>query len=125
VESLQGTSIAKILSRNDSGQTSGHQAGILMPRKPYVLRFFPRLDSSQRNPRAAIVFQDHEGDRWRAEFVHYNSLFFHGTRNEYRLVGIGSFVRKVGLRAGDLVILTRLGRRMYHLDYQRQCGDSP
>ena len=43
--------IAKILSANDTGETGGHQAGILVPREPDVISFFPKLDASQYNPR--------------------------------------------------------------------------
>ena len=34
-------SISKILSANDIGATGGHQAGILIPKDPRILGFFP------------------------------------------------------------------------------------
>ncbi|TPN68808.1 hypothetical protein FJ980_32960, partial [Mesorhizobium sp. B1-1-5] len=39
-------SIAKALSANDTGDTGGHQAGILVPKEEGILAFFPELDRS-------------------------------------------------------------------------------
>lgn len=66
--------ISKILSGNDVGLTGGHQAGMLVPKRSEVLRFFPRLDPAQRNPRCRVeVYSDDLSDRWNFNFIHYNN----------------------------------------------------
>jgi len=41
--------IKKVLSANDSGETGGHQAGILIPKNQDILSFFPVLGNSEKN----------------------------------------------------------------------------
>jgi hypothetical protein len=48
--------ISKVLSANDTGDTGGHQAGILVPKDPDILAFFPKLDANRRNPRCLLHF---------------------------------------------------------------------
>ncbi len=99
--------IAKILSLNDTGETGGHQAGILVPKGGEVLRFFPDLGNEEKNPRAAMYFIDQSGKRWKFNFIYYNNRFFDpsGTRNEYRLTGMTAFFHENGLHAGDTITL--------------------
>ena len=84
--------IEKMLSRNDTGETGGHQAGILIPKKPEILSFFPSLNSEEKNPRLLITFHDHMGEQWSFYFIYYNNKFFGGTRNEYRLTGMTKYL---------------------------------
>ncbi len=111
--------IAKVLSANDTGETGGHQAGILVPREPDVLSFFPKLDSKQYNPRVHLRFVDAGGTFWEFAFIYYNNKFFDGTRNEYRLTRMTKYIRQSGLVVGDEVILTHDGDR-YFVSYQRK-----
>jgi hypothetical protein len=97
--------IAKTLSANDTGDTGGHQAGILVPKEPRIVSFFPSLDRKLKNPRHHLIFYDEDGGRWEFAFIYYNNLFFGGTRNEYRLTRMTSFIRQNGLKPGDDVIL--------------------
>lgn len=101
--------ISKVLSANDTGDTGGHQAGILIPREERILRFFPALDPRQRNPRCHLTFVDPSGDRWELAFIYYNNRSFGGTRNEYRLTRLTRFIRENALAPGDEVILDRGG----------------
>jgi len=55
------TAVEKILSANDSGETGGHQAGILVPKTGGVLEFFPSLKPRLKNPRAVIDVIDDTG----------------------------------------------------------------
>jgi hypothetical protein len=105
-------SISKQLSMNDSGETGGHQAGMLIPKSPEILEFFPKLDSSQKNPRAAMYFTDESGRTWKLNFIYYNNRFFGGTRNEYRLTGMTAYFRESNLKAGDEVTLTRSNNQL-------------
>lgn len=111
--------IAKVLSANDTGETGGHQAGILVPREADVLSFFPKLDSKQYNPRVHLRFVDAGGTFWEFAFIYYNNKFFDGTRNEYRLTRMTKYIRQASLVVGDEVILTRDGDR-YFVSHQRK-----
>ena len=93
--------IVKILSSNDTGETGGHQAGILVPKKSELLDFFPKLNSSTKNPRTVMTLSDEHGEGWSFNFIYYNNKFFGGTRNEYRLTGMTKYIRSNGLKAGD------------------------
>jgi len=111
-------SISKLLSMNDSGETGGHQAGMLIPKREEILNFFPMLDSSQKNPRVALYFTDNSGKIWKMNFIYYNNRFFGGTRNEYRLTGMTAYFRESNLKTGDEVILTRSNNQL-SIDYKR------
>jgi len=111
--------IAKILSANDTGETGGHQAGILVPREPDVLAFFPKLDARSYNPRCHLMFLDDGGTFWEFAFIYYNNKFFDGTRNEYRLTRMTRYIREAGLVVGDEVILAREGER-YRVSHRRR-----
>lgn len=114
--------IKKILSRNDTGETGGHQAGILIPKKPEILSFFPKLDNEEKNPRLLITFHDHMGEQWSFYFIYYNNKFFGGTRNEYRLTGMTRFMSAYNLKSGDTLTLSRDVNGYYSVQYQKD-GD--
>ncbi|AIQ38568.1 hypothetical protein R50345_30520 [Paenibacillus sp. FSL R5-0345] len=97
--------ISKVLSPNDTGETGGHQAGMLIPKVDGVLSFFPTLGSATKNPRYRLNFLDDIGQVWKFNFIYYNNRFFGGTRNEYRLTGMTSFIKQNNLKAGDSIIL--------------------
>ncbi|RON32023.1 EcoRII N-terminal effector-binding domain-containing protein [Pseudomonas brassicacearum] len=99
--------IVKVLSANDTGETGGHQAGILVPKEPDLLSFFPVLDSTKYNPRVHLNFLDASGEYWEFAFIYYNNANFDGTRNEYRLTRMTKYTRQAGLVAGDELILSR------------------
>lgn len=111
--------ISKILSPNDTGETGGHQAGILIPKDPEILDFFPPLDATERNPRYHLPFFDDSGGRWDFAFIYYNNRFFGGTRNEFRLTHMTSFVQMNGLKSGDELILKRNLQGMRLVTYKR------
>lgn len=98
-------SIRKTLTRNDSGETGAHMAGIHVPKKEEVLSFFPVLDKKALNPRCQMAFLDEEGRWWHFSFIYYNNKFFGGSRNEYRLTGMTAYFKKNNLKAGDTVFL--------------------
>lgn len=104
---FRSMTIAKTLSANDTGETGGHQAGILVPKAPEILSFFPPLDAKTKNPRHEIGFTDESGVRWIFAFIYYNNRYFGGTRNEFRLTRMTPFMREAGLVAGDELLLQR------------------
>jgi hypothetical protein len=112
--------ISKELSRNDTGETGGHQAGILVPREPRILAFFPIVDPGQYNPRHMIVFHDSFGGSWTFSFIYYNNSHFGGTRDEYRLTRMTPYIRSHNLLAGDTLTLSRDENGRYAIDFVRQ-----
>lgn len=111
--------IAKTLSANDTGETGGHQAGILVPKNPAILSFFPPLSAEVKNPRHHIYFRDETGKQWEFAFIYYNGRKFGGTRNEYRLTRMTPFLREAGLKAGDELILEHHEEEGYSVLYER------
>ena len=122
--SRRPTAITKYLSRNDTGETGGHQAGILIPRDPEILFFFPRLNPKEYNPRHRLIFKDVLGTKWTFSFIYYNNRFFGGTRNEYRLTCMTPFIRAHNLRFGDKLILSRDEDNRFHIDYLHRSESS-
>ena len=111
--------ISKVLSANDTGETGAHQAGILVPKEPHLLSFFPELDPEQYNPRVHLRFIDEGGTFWELAFIYYNNALFGGTRNEYRLTRMTKYIRQAGLIAGDELTLSRDGDR-YFVSHRRE-----
>ncbi len=111
-------SIRKTLSANDAGETGGHQAGILIPKDPRILSFFPRLNVREHNPRAHILFEDTAGERWEFAFIYYNNHQFGGTRNEYRLTRMTRYIRQAHLASGDEIILQRDEHGQYFIEHE-------
>ncbi|HMP82649.1 MAG TPA: EcoRII N-terminal effector-binding domain-containing protein [Verrucomicrobiota bacterium] len=111
--------IEKTLSKNDTGETGGHQAGILVPKDPEILGFFPQLEAKIKNPRVPLDLLDDTGREWTFMFIYYNNKFFDGTRNEYRITGMTAFLREFNLKAGDKVILRRESPRILRITFKR------
>ncbi len=115
----RSAAISKTLSRNDTGETGGHQAGILIPRDPTILAFFPELNASEYNPRHLITFRDINMGKWTFAFIYYNNRRFDGTRDEYRLTRMTAFIRANNLRAGDTLTLLRRPPTDYRVMFER------
>ena len=104
---MRPSSISKILSLNDTGETGAHQAGMLIPKGGSILEFFPQLNAMEKNPRRLLEFMDEANHCWRFNYIYYNNRLFGGTRNEYRLTGLTSYIRQYNLKAGDTIFLMR------------------
>ncbi len=111
--------VAKTLSANDTSETNAHQAGILVPKDPSILSFFPQLSKEDKNPRSHIIFEDQDGSKWEFAFIYYNNKFFGGTRNEYRLTRMTKYIRTSQLSSGDDVIFTKVNEK-YQVNYERK-----
>ena len=111
------------MSANDTGETGGHQAGILVPKEDELLSFFPHLKPAVLNPRVHLIFLDSSGNEWEFAFIYYNNSRFGGTRNEYRLTRMTKFIRESGLVTGDELILSRdSGDGMVRFRRQREAA---
>jgi hypothetical protein len=116
---IRTNAIEKKLSPNDTGETGGHQAGILIPKKPEILTFFPELNKKEKNPRFLITFYDHMGEQWTFSFIYYNNKFFGGTRNEYRLTGMTKYLNAYNLKSGDTLTLSKDADGFYSVKCQK------
>jgi Restriction endonuclease EcoRII, N-terminal len=114
------TTIEKVLSANDTGETGGHQAGLLIPRQKKMIEFFPKLDASAYNPRCVIDVVDDSDTEWTFNYIYYNNSFFDGTRNEYRVTGMTAFFREHILKSGDSLIFEQNGERKYRVRVRRK-----
>ena len=112
--------ISKTLSANDVGETGGHQAGILVPRDPKILSFFPSLNPKEKNPRVTLPFREDDCiTRWDFNFIYYNNKFFGGTRNEYRLTCMTNYLRGRNAGVGDLVVLSKDSEGRFIVELKR------
>lgn len=117
---MNSTIVEKTLSANDTGETGGHQAGLLIPKDVLTLEFFPKLDRSIKNPRCTLDLRDPAGEDWTFNYIYYNNRLFGGTRNEYRLTCMTEFIRRYSLKEGDTVIFKRTNGRSYEIQYRRK-----
>jgi len=112
--------IQKALSKNDTGETGGHQAGILIPKKQELLSFFPFLSQDEKNPRVRLVFIDPFDSAWHFTYIYYNNKFFGGTRNEYRLTGMSRYMKENHIVAPDTLILKKNIGGSYFIEFTKE-----
>ncbi len=120
---------AKVLTKNDTGETGGHQSGITIPKKNTALiKFFPELDCNEFNPEAWIYCTDPDGEVWRMRYIYYNGKTFtpkKSTRNEYRITYTTKFFSKWSAKAEDVVIFTATNRKnRYQISIQKKEPDN-
>lgn len=123
-DKMNSTLLEKILSANDTGETGGHQAGILIPKDEEILSFFPMLSVQEKNPRCQLTFKDETNCLWQFNFIYYNNRFFGGTRNEFRLTGMTRYFRSKNLKSGDTVKFSRSGSDTYYIGFVREKAPS-
>ncbi len=103
-------SYEKILTKNDTGETGAHQAGILVPKSnKELIHFFPVLDKVTFNPDRWINCIDDDGEIWQLRYIYYNGKSLtpkRSTRNEYRITHMTKFFSKWNARSGDSVVFT-------------------
>jgi len=111
--------IEKTLSRNDTGETGSHQAGIAIPRITEILSFFPDLDKKIKNDNIQMNFKDSSGKTWEFKFIYYNNKFHDdgGTRNEYRLTRTTGFIKNYALKEGDIITLSKYKNDQYSIGF--------
>jgi hypothetical protein len=115
--------ICKKLSANDVGLTGSNQAGILVPKVPAVLSFFPELGAETKNPRAQLLVREvGNGAKWHFNFIYYNSRLFGGTRNEYRLTCMTQYLRAFGAKVGDELSFSKDEHGSIYVQYARATG---
>jgi hypothetical protein len=107
----------KTLSRNDTGETGGHQSGISIPKIVANSSIFPRMSQSVLNPRREIVFIDEGGNEWIFQYIYYNDKY-HGKpkdkcHDEFRLTCTNAYMREHNIKSGDQIwfAIDDLGKR--------------
>ncbi|THG34340.1 hypothetical protein E6C70_08645 [Glaciibacter flavus] len=112
--------LIKELSRNDVGETGGHQAGIVVPRVESALAFFPGLNPDEFNPRTSLrVVDTSTGNQLALNYIYYNGrLSGSSTRNEYRLTGLSRYLREAHAKAGDSLVFTKDDDGVYYLSLE-------
>ena len=117
--------IQKTLSPNDLGETGGHQAGILVPKNPEILSYFPALTRTSKNPRQPLSFYEQDDvTKWDFVFIYYNNRFFGGTRNEYRLTWMTKYLRANNAKVGDQIELSINAEGRRHVKLIRKAGSA-
>ena len=104
--------VQKTLSPNDIGDTRSHQAGIHVPKA--LVQFFPALNELVLNPRENVRLQSEQGVTGTCKYIHYNNkVVSDGTRDEYRITRIRSFLTECGARRGDTIEFDRVNDKQY------------
>ena len=104
--------VQKTLSPNDTGDTRSHQAGIHVPKA--LAHFFPALSESELNPRATVCVRSDRGVVGTCTYIHYNNkVVSDGTRDEYRITRIRSFLTDCSARTGDTIEFRRMSDSQY------------
>lgn len=117
-----GLILEKTLSANDVGTTGTHQAGVLVPKRPEALGVFPTLGHQSLNPRHVLSAFDETGRTWPLNLIYYNNRFFGGTRNEFRLTGVGPYLRARSAQAGDVLQIEKRDDNAYRLTLVRSAS---
>ena len=71
----------KVLSRNDTGETGGHQSGISIPKNVASSSIFPKMSKLILNPRREVSFTDEGGKEWNLQYIYYNDKY-HGKHHQ-------------------------------------------
>jgi hypothetical protein len=117
--------IEKVLSENDLGLTNSHQAGFLIPKALVRQGLFESLSETNLNPRKRLkITESDTGTEWHFTYIFYNNKFFGGSRSEYRLTGLASFLREHSLRPGDSIVFTRVEEYDYKIEIKRKARKS-
>jgi hypothetical protein len=113
----------KTLSANDTSETNAHMGGILVPKTENgLIALFPKLDPNEYNP-SVFINVTGGGQVYKLRFVYYNNkLHGKGTRNEYRLTHLTSFLRCSNAESGDAFRLTRTPSGTYCMEVVKKAG---
>ncbi len=97
----------KVLSRNDTGETRGHQSGISIPKVVAQSSIFPPMSTEILNQRREITFIDEGGKEWNLQYIYYNDKY-HGKpinkcHDEFRLTCTNAYIREHNIKSGDQI----------------------
>lgn len=97
----------KVLSRNDTGETGGHQSGISIPKAVASSSIFPKMSTQFLNPRREVTFIDEGGKEWVLQYIYYNDKY-HGKpankcHDEFRLTYTQAYINEHNIKSGDQI----------------------
>jgi hypothetical protein len=106
----QSQTFVKFLTPTDVGETGAKggrskQSGIDV--RVHQVSALPPLDESAANPESFFTAIDNDGISLPLRFVHFNNQLRGGTRNVYRITGIGEYLRSKRSKSGDRLTLVR------------------
>lgn len=120
------TRVSKILTRNDTGETGGHQSGITITKFAANSGVFPEMTIRELNPRRTLVFHDFKGRSWSFEYIYYNDVFFgkpqNQAHNEHRLTCTLQFTREYNLKSGDEIWFAIDESEQLYIGYDRHAS---
>lgn len=112
--------VSIVLTPNDAGATGSNQAGVAVKKSGPLIDFFPPLDSGGENPDVMLdAYNAHSGEPLGARYVYYNNRRRGGTRDEYRLVRISSFLATYDAVAGDVLLIAQMANGSYWFGIER------
>ena len=117
----------KVLSRNDTGETGGHQSGISIPKAVASSSIFPKMSKDILNQRREITFVDEGGKEWNLQYIYYNDKY-HGKpvgkcHDEFRLTYTNAYIKEHNIKSGDQIwfAIDEIGVR--HIGFLREGQD--
>lgn len=118
----------KVLSRNDTGETGGHQSGISIPKDVAKSSIFPNMSKLILNPRCEITFIDDSRKEWNLHYIYYNDKY-HGKstgkcHDEFRLTCTNAFIKEYNIKAGDQIWFAVNDKGKRYIGFLRK-GQSP
>ena len=97
----------KVLSRNDTGETGGHQSGISIPKSVATSSIFPQMTKRILNPRREVTFIDEGGSEWILQYIYYNDKYHGKPKNkchdEFRLTYTQAYIKEHDIKSGDQI----------------------
>lgn len=114
----------KMLSRNDTGETGGHQSGISIPKAVASSSIFPKMSKEILNQRREINFYDESGEKWVLQYIYYNDKY-HGKpidccHDEFRLTCTNAYIRKNNIKSGDRIWFAIDDEGHHYMGFVRQ-----
>lgn len=117
----------KVLSRNDTGETGGHQSGISIPKAVATSSIFPTMSKEVLNQRREITFIDESGKKWNLQYIYYNDKY-HGkpankSHDEFRLTYTNAYIKENNIKSGDQIWFAIDENGLRYIGYLREGQD--
>lgn len=119
--------LCKVLSRNDTGETGGHQSGISIPKAVASSSIFPKMSKDILNQRRDITFVDEGGKEWNLQYIYYNDKY-HGKpagkcHDEFRLTYTNAYIKEHNIKSGDQIWFAIDENNIRHIGFLREGQD--